>query len=275
MATLLKTIPPGPALITTQLTPETELKTKQIHSHSISAFGHQLLLSLGWIDKNVFISPLSIHECLLMAANGSAEETLRGITSALQFPDGETDPQFHSHFNLMGTADRKTKRTPPFTMVNSLWISKNVQVYETYLQECRSLFGAEAQQLDFDSSSSVATINRYVNDHTHGLIKTAVQTLPRNCRMLLINTIHFKSHFTKIFPVNATHDDDFTTLNGMKKKVKMMHLTDSLAYLSTHGASLVNLGFRHADIRMILILPKTSDQEALQETINQCFCPTG
>ncbi|KAK2946127.1 putative Heparin cofactor 2 [Blattamonas nauphoetae] len=263
----------GFTLVMCRTLPVTEAESIRDLSRSVTNFGRRLFQSMDISDKNVFISPLSIREALLLAANGAEGETFKSFESALNVPGRRRSRHIHSYFETTSAIENRTQRRPLFTMVNSLWISPTAQPYEKYLSECRSLFRAEAQQLDFSSHSSVTKINEHISKNTNGLIPNAVGSLDPETKMLLVNTIHFKHQFSVQFNERDTFYEDFTWFNGQKRKVKMMHMTNDMEYLHAQNVSLVNLGYTHPDARMLLILPHQHGQKALEEAIEHCFDP--
>ncbi|KAK2957973.1 putative Serpin [Blattamonas nauphoetae] len=264
----------GFTLVTCRTLPVTEAESIRSLSRSVTIFGRHLLQSMDTSDKNVFISPLSIREALLLAANGAGGETFQSFESALNVPGRRRSRRIPSYFEITSAIENRTQRESLFTMVNSLWISTKAHPYDRYLRECRTLFRAEAQQLDFSSHSSATKINEHISKNTNGLIPNAVAYLDPETKMLLVNAIHFKHPFSIKFNERDTFYEDFMWFNGQKRKVKMMHMTDNLRFLHTQNVSLVNLGYTHPDARMLLILPDQHGQKALEEAIEHCFDPT-
>ncbi|KAK2942192.1 putative serine protease inhibitor [Blattamonas nauphoetae] len=204
----------------------------QHQSTSVGKFGQKLTTLLGSSGKNVFISPLSIHECLLMAGNGAMGSTLHSMKETLCLPNASSDEPVcafyqHASFDVdgrktdgeSGTSLHNGELVVDFGQVSSLrWVSF----------ESESVFDATAKSMDFSKAETVSAINEWVSTNTKGLIKQVVNQLAPDHKMVLVNTVHFQQDFQVKFEQSKTRKQDFTLFDGEKRKVNMMHMKHAL-----------------------------------------------
>ncbi|KAK2948363.1 putative Serpin (serine protease inhibitor) [Blattamonas nauphoetae] len=87
MSNIITEKPPGPEFVFPAFDKGQFDASLREQSASVGKFGQKLVTLLGASGKNVFISPLSIHECLLMAGNGAMGSTLHSMKETLYQPD--------------------------------------------------------------------------------------------------------------------------------------------------------------------------------------------
>ncbi|KAK2961052.1 putative Serine protease inhibitor 42Dd [Blattamonas nauphoetae] len=245
----------------------------QDQSTSVGKFGQKLTTLLGSSGKNVFISPLSIHECLLMAGNGAMGSTLHSMKETLCLPNASSDEPINTLHSMLTAGRQMENRAPLFTMANSLWISDKFPVFAGFLSESESVFDATAKSMDFSKAETVSAINEWVSTNTKGLIKQVVNQLAPDHKMVLVNTVHFQQDFQVKFEQSKTRKQDFTLFDGEKRKVNMMHMKHTLRTCHNSDVSAVCLDFAHPEAMMVLILPNETGQNALLSTAGKYLDP--
>ncbi|KAK2948127.1 putative Serpin [Blattamonas nauphoetae] len=273
MSNIITEKPPGPEFVFSTFNKTKFEASLQDQSASVGQFGQKLTTLLGSSGRNVFISPLSIHECLLMTGNGAMGNTLRSMKETLCLPNASSDEPINSLHSMLTAGRQMENRIPLFTMANSLWISDKFRVYSGFLSESESIFDATAKSVDFSSRKTVSAINDWVSTNTKGLIKKVVKRIEPHHKMLLVNTVHFQQDFKVKFKRNTTYPQDFTQFDGVKRKVPMMHMKHPLRYCLNSDVSAVCLDFVHPDAMMVVILPNETGQNALLSTAEQYFKP--
>ncbi|KAK2963642.1 putative Serine protease inhibitor 42Dd [Blattamonas nauphoetae] len=274
MSNIITEKPPGPEFVFPAFDKGQFDASLREQSASVGKFGQKLITLLGASGKNVFISPLSIHECLLMVGNGAMGSTLHSMKETLCLPNASSDEPINSIHSMLTAGRQMENRAPLFTMANSLWISDKFPVYAAFLSESESVFDATAKSLDFSKPETVTAINKWVNTNTKGLIKQVVDKLKPDDKMVLVNTIHFKPNFRIKFKPSETRKKTFTLFDGVRKTVDMMNMTDTIRYCHNSEVSAVCLDFVHPDAMMVLILPNETGKNALLSAASKYLEPT-
>ena len=120
-----------------------------------------------------------------------------------------------------------------------------------------------AKQLDFSNANKEAlqTINKDVEDATHGLIKQLLSQIEQTTRLVLVNAVYFKGGWQKPFDKDATNENGQFNLakDGKVVKVAMMSRNDKWPYYldKATNCKAVQLDYHTAEsnIAMVLILP--------------------
>ena len=92
-------------------------------------------------------------------------------------------------------------------MANALWVSKEFEPYDSYLDVTREVYLADTEIIDVtDSQKSALQINDWVSDNTRGKINQVIQPIDitRYTAMILTNTLYFKGVWLEPFPVDST-----------------------------------------------------------------------
>jgi serpin B len=77
-----------------------------------------------------------------------------------------------------------------------------------------------------------------------------------------VNAIYFKADWKERFDVAHTADGDFTTQDGAKVKVPLMHRKGPARYADVGDALLLELPYQGSDAAMVVVLPKqTGDKD--------------
>ncbi|KAK2955463.1 putative Serine protease inhibitor 42Dd [Blattamonas nauphoetae] len=273
MSNIITEKPPGPEFVFPAFDKRQFDASLREQSASVGKFGQKLTTLLGASGNNVFISPLSIHECLLMAGNGAMGSTLHSMKETLCLPNASSDEPINLLHSMLSAGRQMENRAPLFTMANSLWISNKFPVYAGFLSESESVFDATAKSMDFSKPETIKAINSWVNTNTKGLIKQVVYRLEHDHKMVLVNTIHFKPDFRNKFKKSNTRKSEFTLFDGVRKTVDMMNMTKFLCYCRNSDISAVCLDFKHRDAMMVLILPNETGKNALLSAADKYLEP--
>ncbi|HNY12333.1 MAG TPA: serpin family protein, partial [Candidatus Wallbacteria bacterium] len=206
-------------------------------------------------DKpNTFISPFSVMQALLLTYNGAAGETKTAMekTFYLENIDSEKLAATNIAFNkLIENIDPKVE----MSVANSVWTKTGLAFSEEYLKKNTQIYNAEVKSVDFKSADAVPAINKWVSDKTRGKISPAVERLPENLTVMLINAIYFKGAWTSKFNPDNTRDEDFNAPGGVKK-VKMMTQGGSFEYMKNEEFQAIKMYYgARRRVAMYLFLP--------------------
>ena len=239
----------------------------------MNTFGLKLLADLA-ADKpqqNVFVSPLSVFAALAMAETGSAGETSATLRRVLAVPQAENEAEFHNSTSAL-LKSLEAQKDVTLSIANALWSDSKFPLSPNFIQQCRTLYEADATTLNFTDPTAAKTINAWVSRNTKGKIPTIVdEGALRQAAAVLTNAVYFKGLWAKPFPKSLTQDAPFHLANGQEKKVPMMRDSDIKdAYRSGNGFEAAVLPYKSSHpggsgIVLIAVLPAkgTSPEAAL------------
>lgn len=175
-------------------------------------------------EENSLISPLSVILALAMTANGAQNITLTEMEQALggDIKLNELNEYLHSYAESL-PSDENAR----LDIANSIWFrdSEALNVKKDFLQTNADYYNAAAYKAAFDSQT-VKDINNWVKANTDGMIDKIVEEISYDTVMYLINALTFDAEWKEIYYNDNLTQGEFTSVNGDKRQVKMMHSTE-------------------------------------------------
>ena len=230
---------PLPAL---DLTPITQSEVKPMvpeGSVSVSTLG-------GDFDFDVFkalrsrqsicVSPFSLGAVLSMAAEGA---------------DGSTAEQM---WRVLGKDYSKVPQDKTVKVANSVWVNKQVTLYQDYKKTVQNKYSSEVYGKDFGQRSFIGDVNRWCSKNTNGKIPSILENVDPDLQMLLLNAVYFYDKWES--PFTRTDIAPFTCLDGTVQQVDMMHQTSSLRYCQNEFFQILELPYQSGDMDMYILLPR-------------------
>lgn len=218
-------------------------------------------------NKNVFVSPLSLHIALGMLLNGADSQTAADIQKTLKL-DAQTlteaNATYKSLLAVLPTLDPKVT----LNLANSVWYRNGFVVEPVYLTALRDNFSATATGLNFSDPSAKNQINQWASDQTNGKIKTVIQDIKPEQVLFLLNALYFRGDWKTRFDAVKTVDAPFTLADGQKKTVKMMRLDAAMPRAFRSSYSAFELPYATGKYTMTVLLPaENNTANALINTI--------
>ncbi len=189
---------------------------------------------------NALLSPLSVLGALGMTAGGAKGETLAQMERVL----GMRTEEIAAYLATFGN-DGSDKAK--LSIANSLWVREDLKVREEFLQKNADGYGASIFKTAFGDETA-AQINKWVEEHTDGLVKDILDRVPAVAVMYLVNALAFDAEWETVYRENEVRTRDFTDADGKKSEVKMLYSEES-RYLedeSTTGFLKYYAGRRYA-----------------------------
>ena len=189
-------------------------------------FGVRLFQTTMKDGENTLISPLSVLYALAMTANGADGETLTQMEEVLGM-DAENLNSFMLAYMDLLPNDKSCK----MSLANSIWFKDDprFEVKESFLQTNADYYGASIYKAAFDQGT-LDDINAWVKKHTDGMIPEILDKNPEDAVMYLVNALAFEAEWDEIYEKTQVWDGDFTTEDGTRQDVEMMHSQEN-AYL--------------------------------------------
>lgn len=152
---------------------------------------------------------------------------------------GDTYCEMHSALQLVGNRnqvavqyatilDTLTDPESVLKVANGIYIQNGMNIKKSYSQMLINYFRTTPIALDFakpDEAAAIinANVAAATNDHIRYIIPAS--EISEDTEMVLVNAIHFHSHWKHSFPINLTKDRRFFSSDGKTIMVKMMRQT--------------------------------------------------
>ena len=181
-----------------------------------NAFAFDLFQLLRQKESNLFYSPYSISEALVMTYAGARGETEKDMAETLQFTLSQA--RLHPAFNSLDLQLKqrgegaKGKDGEGFRLhvVNAIWGQKGFKFLDEFLDVLAENYGAGLRIVDFinETEQSRLTINQWVSDQTEERIKDLIPqgVIDELTRLVLTNAIYFNAAWQYPFNKDATSD---------------------------------------------------------------------
>ncbi len=217
------------------------------------------------VDKNQFISPLSLQISLGMAWNGAKSSTSDSMAAALGWAgmsQAMVSKQMVWLQNAMLHADSNVK----MEIANAIFYHKMLKSEPDFLNQNKATYNALVQPLDFSNSkNSLTVINGWANEKTHGKIPIVLDKIEPTDIMAICNAVYFKGEWTQKFESNSTETANFNlyadsntshaTLHRTTKAA-FLHRNDKMDYLDDSTAQWARIPYGNSHFSMVVALPK-------------------
>ena len=159
---------------------------------SNSKFAFKLFKSLNSTNnqENLFISPTSIGIALTLLYNGADGITKEEMAKTLEIQGITLEEINESYRNLQQLLVEN--EGIELTIANSLWISKDFPIKQTFIDNNKQFFQGEVSELDFSQPNTKNIINNWVKNATKEKISTIIDSVKPDDVLFLINAIYFK-----------------------------------------------------------------------------------
>ena len=223
----------------------------------------QMVFSVDFFEKiaaekheNFMVSPLSVSMMMSMLANGAQGETHDEIVNTLGFEGMDMDAVNTFNKRLvaeLAAADKRVK----LSLANSIWIDSSFPVYESFISDNRSAYGADIFNVELTTENTRRSINKWASDKTNGLIPEFLKTTLEDPSIFLANALYFKGPWTQKFDKALTAEGDFYNADGTTGHPMMMKSPDHyyVGGYDDNGASWANLWYGNGAYELVLILP--------------------
>lgn len=195
--------------------------TDQTFEDSSADFAMKLFRAAAKGENNVLVSPLSVMIALSMTANGAKGETKEQMEALL---GGGMDIETLNEYLYTYLKNLPTEEKSKLVLANSVWFrdSERLEVNREFLQKNADYYSADVYKAPFDKKTC-DDINLWIEQNTDGMIKKMLDKIDPSAVMYLINTVLFDAEWREIYFEDQIRDGYFTTADGNREKVSMMH----------------------------------------------------
>ncbi|MBN2485883.1 MAG: serpin family protein [Bacteroidales bacterium] len=209
------------------------------------------------LQKNVFISPLSMYYALSLAGIGAEKETLEAFQVVLDQKGYDKQTMLEAISGLYNEVLPKNNLVT-VEIANSVWPADWFPVKKGFIDIARNYFDAEVQNLDYSVPEASTIINNWVEEKTHDKIKDLLGELDDETVLVLVNAIYFKGDWKYQFNDSANVSDNFYTNAGTTERVVFMKQLENFSYLENDLFSSVKLPYVDSNYFMVVLLPSAN-----------------
>ncbi|XP_070155387.1 antichymotrypsin-2 isoform X2 [Polyergus mexicanus] len=247
-----------------------KLNTFKLISTACNDFTNSLYKTLAVnIDKNIIISPLSLHMILSLLSNGAGGSTLDELRSALGYNDKESlNDEFRALIVLLNDMENVTLH-----IANAAYIQKEVDLTGDFLSICMNIFQSAISKINFKNNVHAAeTINSWVQMATYNKISNIISPNDINIdtNFIMVNAIHFKSRWLKPFNEEETQQREFHVSKTETYHVPTMYRKATYFYgeIPAWDTQFIEIPYLNEEIVMIILLP---DKEIELQVVENNF----
>ena len=216
-------------------------------------------------DTNYMISPVSLSLALGMAYNGADSVTKAAFENTMHYNDLPMDVNLFNSDLIAGLSSQDEGAL--MEIANSIWANEQFVINPNFLDENSNYYDAEARSLDFSDPATLALINGWVSDKTHGKIPSILSTISSDAVLYLINALYFNAQWKYSFDEDFTMPGTFLLEDGRRVMVDKMQVTEHFKYLRNDLFSSVVLPYENEKFSMTLLLPQTD--KSIDDIIDQ------
>ena len=240
------------------------------YHNSLNSYSFDLYRETKIEKKNLFLSPLSTYYSLLMAYEGSKNETKQEFEKVLYLKS--SDPLKNEY--LHGFAS-KSDGSSDVKVSNAIWLDKNLQVEEGFRKRVTDKYFADFKRADFaDAQSAASDINDWITEKTNQRINeiAAAGDISPDTQFLIANAVYFKGEWLNKFDGRKTDSGLFYTDIENQYKIDFMRKTEQLRYFENEESQFISKPYKDSDMSFCILLPRElfgiSD---LEEKMNDDF----
>lgn len=224
-------------------------------AEKINEFGLDLFarLNSNAAGESVISSPLGVTYVLAMLDNGATGAAKQEIEKALAVDDNAINDLSRK----MIANSEKQKSSAVFSIANYLALNKDFTLKSKYKNNMATYYNAGVDNLDFSSPSALQTINKWCSKNTGGMIPKFLDSTNPDAKAYVLNALYFNGEWKKKFKAANTRSEDFTSENGQKRKVKMMHQENKFYYAANDTVQILSLPYGSGGYEMIVALPRS------------------
>ena len=216
----------------------------------VTDFAIRLFKASEESGKNTLISPLSVLCALAMTANGAEEETLAQMEDVLGMATEELNLYLYSYMKNLPQGEKYK-----LSLANSIWFTEDERftVNQDFLQTNADYYSADIYKAPFDKQT-LKDINNWIEEKTNGMIKDALDDIPSDALMYLINALAFDAEWMTIYEKHQVRDGEFTKEDGTKQDVEFMYGTEG-TYLEDEKATGFKKYYKGGKYAFVAMLP--------------------
>ena len=268
---LLRPKGPAPVMANPPAAGRAAVKPNAALVAAVNGFGFDLLRRTSEANPgspSVVLSPLSIHTTLAMAETGARNTTSAHMRNVLKIDAIKPAAEHQDYADLLASLGESEQGQ--FAIANSIWVDKNKEFLQPFLDINRQYFGAQVSAVDLHSKSGVDEINSWVSKNTGDRIARLLDSpLPASASMEILNAAYFLGTWKTSFDAHATKLADFNVPTGPAVMTQMMAVSGSFEHTKTATYEAISLPYKGGKASMVVVLPSAkSSMSRLLKTLD-------
>ena len=227
------------------------------------------------VDKNVFMSPISISIALAMTCMGAKNNTAQEMRDVLHL-NGVEEENLHCGFGELVGKLYSQDSGYVLKIANRLFGEKSYNFLQEFLEATKVHYKAGLLPVDYISAFEQTRqhINGWVEEITEQKIQ---ELLPQGAvdsltRLVLVNAIYFKGDWMTKFNDKVTKDGYFNVDTNKKVETRLMFQKSKLLYGRNADlkCAALELPYEGGTLSMFIILPEATDGlRQLEDQLNE------
>ena len=239
---------------------------QQVFVNNNNGFTLNFLKTVNDADKSgksFIYSPLSITYVLGMVNDAAIGQTEQELEQTLGFHQGGIQA-VNDYCKKLIDGLPKVDNKVTLNIANALFVNKNKATLKArYQQDMKQYYDAKAENLDFNSPSTLNTINGWCNDHTNGMIPNILDDIDPETLTYLLNAIYFKADWGSKFDQKNSKEETFYPeynylMDAAEKPIKLplMHQNVLISYMKNDTYSAIEMPYGNGSWSMTVMLPE-------------------
>jgi serpin B len=209
------------------------------------------LAAASTTSGNVAVSPIGVLAAFALALSGACGSTRVELAAVLFGPSNNierAEAAFAGWLHEVLSLYQKHKEGDELTLVTSLWTDQRFRLLDEFIRRAQTLYGAQANSLDFTKPRAASLINKWVKEHTRGRISEIISagdlmgSPPPS--MVLLNAVYFQAKWLNEFDPEHTYSEWFRQATGARQKARFMHqVSGDIGYQAGLGWRAVSLPY--------------------------------
>ena len=226
-------------------------------------------------NRNILISPLSIHTAMSLLYYGARGESKEQLMEALGLVNISEEEHLEEVRYLYDEYKEIDDRNMSMHIANAIFVDDTENVKIKFMNLTRDIFDSEIVEMDFGRQEIVRnTINSWVAHKMRNKVTRVVteEDIREDTRIMSINSAYFKSRWNTPFNKEFTQQGLFyqSPLTFMRTQFMISRSLVASAVIEDLGSTLVSLPFIIKDHRM-LIFYQDSKNVSISELENNLF----
>lgn len=234
---------------------------------SSNKFALNLYQDLRKDGENLIVSPIGLQVLLSLALEGANGQTETEIASLLHH--SKTDEKILDGYKSMINDLGKNR---DLKMATRLFVDKLFKLNPNFVSVSTKYFLSEVKGEDFQNNpeGSRVDINEWAEEKTNHKIKDLLpkDVVTTDTRLVMVNAIHFKANWKKMFDKNNTIDMPFHITPNDTVNVPMMVMREGkfrFMESSNLGAKILEMPYEGGVFSMLILVPLELDGLAAME----------
>lgn len=186
-------------------------------------------------SSNLFISPYSVREALLVLGTGARGSTRKELDSLIG----------------SGGIDHAQR----LEVANSVWTNNHIHIKTDFVQRVTDDYHSEHFSFNPANVNEAGDrVNKWVTEKTHGKINDMPGPQPGDA-VVIINAIYFKGSWSVRFRKRQTKPRSFNAIDGTRQELPTMFSNEMYRYFENEDLQALSLPYKD-DFEMTVLLPR-------------------